>query len=195
MFLASSASIVTDGSIDWMIIGTSSAASGSVRDHHVDADDRQGAHGVRQWPRGPDAVAPDVAEAERRAEAVEHAGVGPEPRPRDRVEDRQAPCDDRHAHEQDGRREDSGRGVAPLARRLERQRYRNTHDAPKPINSVVITIPTTPTTIVQNAVRARKSPAGRIGNSTSASTQNDTPITANAAHATKAPSPCAVMIA
>src|SRR5215208_1415194 len=181
MFLASSASIVTDGSIDWMIIGTSSAASGSVRDHHVDADDRQGDHGVRQWPRG--------------AEAVEHAGVGPEPRPRDRVEDRQAPCDDRHAHEQDGRREDSGRGVAPLARRLERQRYRNTHDAPKPINSVVITIPTTPTTIVQNAVRARKSPAGRIGNSTSASTQNDTPITANAAHATKAPSPCAVMIA
>jgi hypothetical protein len=61
--------------------------------------------------------------------------------------------------------------------------------------SVVITIPTTPMTIVHQAVRASARPSGRIWNPTSWSTQKEMPMTANAAQATKAPRPCAVMIA
>ena len=61
--------------------------------------------------------------------------------------------------------------------------------------SVVTTIPTTPITIVHQAVRASAKPSGRIGNPTSWSTQNEMPMTAKAAQATKAPRPCAVIIA
>ena len=58
-----------------------------------------------------------------------------------------------------------------------------------------MTIPTTPITIAQKVIRARAKPSGRIVNPTSASTQNETPMIANAAQATKAPRPWAVMIA
>ncbi len=58
-----------------------------------------------------------------------------------------------------------------------------------------MTMPTTPMTIVHQAMPARTKPGLRIWNPTSPSTQKPMPMTAKAAQATKAPKPWAVMIA
>jgi hypothetical protein len=63
------------------------------------------------------------------------------------------------------------------------------------MNSVVITIPRTPITMNHQVALASRKPTGRIRKPTSFRTQKETPITAKAAQATKAPRPWAVMIA
>ncbi len=169
------------------------------RDHHVDRDHGQRDHrvGHRARVRG-EALRPEVAEAERDA----RRGSRCSPRRRRAETARRSSAGSRGTRSRSRARPGAPRRRrSPSPSRPTRRRCGTEADRGRPRSrrsasaSVVTSTPATPSTISHHESEAIARPKRRSGKPTSASTHQERPMTAKPAQPTKAPSPCAVMIA